>query len=192
MKYQAYFENISIAVTDELSAAKHTIHIAMAWFTDEHLFKILCDKAREGVIVKVLILNDVVNTQSGIGYTQLLLEGGLINLVGSRSELMHHKFCVIDNKTTITGSYNWTNAARQNNENIIVVKDNFNFANAFVNEYYKLYQKYVVKLKLTFPPYTNRINADLTDLKIVKTHSVPSTDLELALGIKLSKESLPF
>jgi hypothetical protein len=36
---------------------------------------------------------------------------------------MHHKFCVIDHRIVITGSYNWTNNAEKNDENIVIVED---------------------------------------------------------------------
>jgi phosphatidylserine/phosphatidylglycerophosphate/cardiolipin synthase-like enzyme len=32
--------------------------------------------------------------------------------------IMHHKFCVIDINTVISGSYNWTNKAQFNDESI--------------------------------------------------------------------------
>ena len=38
---------------------------------------------------------------------------------------MHNKFCVIDNQTVITGSYNWSsNAEFKNEENISIIRDN--------------------------------------------------------------------
>jgi len=36
---------------------------------------------------------------------------------------MHNKFCVIDSKTVVTGSYNWTKKAQSNYENITIIKD---------------------------------------------------------------------
>ena len=36
-------------------------------------------------------------------------------------QLMHHKFCVIDRSTVITGSYNWSFRAQENEENITVI-----------------------------------------------------------------------
>jgi phosphatidylserine/phosphatidylglycerophosphate/cardiolipin synthase-like enzyme len=37
---------------------------------------------------------------------------------------MHHKFAVVDGKTFLTGSYNWTRgAARDNEENLVVTDD---------------------------------------------------------------------
>ena len=38
---------------------------------------------------------------------------------------MHDKFCIIDNHTVITGSYNWSdNAEFKNEENITIETDN--------------------------------------------------------------------
>jgi phosphatidylserine/phosphatidylglycerophosphate/cardiolipin synthase-like enzyme len=37
---------------------------------------------------------------------------------------MHHKFAVFDARTLLTGSYNWTrSAAEDNRENVLVVDD---------------------------------------------------------------------
>jgi phosphatidylserine/phosphatidylglycerophosphate/cardiolipin synthase-like enzyme len=33
---------------------------------------------------------------------------------------MHHKFCIIDLKTVVHGSYNWTNKARWNKETVSI------------------------------------------------------------------------
>lgn len=36
---------------------------------------------------------------------------------------MHHKFCVIDGKTALLGSYNWSNNAKKNFENLLLLND---------------------------------------------------------------------
>lgn len=51
---------------------------------------------------------------------------------------MHNKFCVIDGKTVINGSYNWTYSATSNEENVNVVTDNKEFAEKFVLQFFKL------------------------------------------------------
>jgi hypothetical protein len=48
---------------------------------------------------------------------------------------MHNKFCIIDAETIITGSYNWTNKAQLNDENILVIKDNHELAQQFMQEF---------------------------------------------------------
>lgn len=58
---------------------------------------------------------------------------------GSRDEpTMHHKFCVIDRKTVITGSYNWSRKARRNDENITVVTDSIEFAAKYLETFENL------------------------------------------------------
>ena len=40
----------------------------------------------------------------------------------SRGDKLHHKFAVIDNKTVITGSFNWSpSAAHTNDETLLVI-----------------------------------------------------------------------
>ena len=40
----------------------------------------------------------------------------------AREDKLHHKFAVIDNKTVITGSFNWSPAAAHiNNETLLVI-----------------------------------------------------------------------
>jgi phosphatidylserine/phosphatidylglycerophosphate/cardiolipin synthase-like enzyme len=51
--------------------------------------------------------------------------------------LMHNKFCIIDLKTVIHGSYNWTNRARFNDETIEVVNSR-EVAEKFSDEFIKL------------------------------------------------------
>jgi phosphatidylserine/phosphatidylglycerophosphate/cardiolipin synthase-like enzyme len=50
---------------------------------------------------------------------------------------MHNKFCVIDLKTVISGSYNWTKKAQYNNESI-EVKHSRQLAEQYATEFIKL------------------------------------------------------
>ena len=44
---------------------------------------------------------------------------------------MHNKFCIIDGKKLITGSYNWTYAAEYNNKENIIISDDISLCNEF-------------------------------------------------------------
>ena len=51
-----------------------------------------------------------------------LLAGGAEVRFEDGPGLMHNKFCVIDGQVLITGSYNWTGAAEEkNDENVLVI-----------------------------------------------------------------------
>jgi phosphatidylserine/phosphatidylglycerophosphate/cardiolipin synthase-like enzyme len=64
------------------------------------------------------------------------------NLVGtanlSSGDVMHHKFGVIDKKTVIVGSQNWSSAANYTNDETLVVIEDDVVANQFTQEYSRL------------------------------------------------------
>ena len=114
------------SVIHRLEGARSEITTAVAWFTDRDIFEVLCKKAGAGVKVSIALVDDEVN---GAGSSRITATNNLGGRgghlpAGSRDEpLMHHKFCVIDRSTVITGSYNWTHKARSNDENVIVATE---------------------------------------------------------------------
>lgn len=60
-------------------------------------------------------------------------------------DLLHHKFAVLDRRTVITGSHNWSNAANEHNdETLLVIQDNSTVAAHFDREFDRLYQHAVL------------------------------------------------
>lgn len=47
----AYFKDIQKEILREILKSRSSIHIAVAWFTDQILFDALLDKINEGVII---------------------------------------------------------------------------------------------------------------------------------------------
>jgi hypothetical protein len=139
MQTQAYFEDIQLHILRELKKASISIHIAVAWFTDGEIFDLLCVKAEAGVKVELIITNDSINDRSGLDRERLRSFGGSMTLVGGKKSdgkaIMHNKFCVIDADTVITGSYNWSRQARQNDENITVISEAPDLAGQFIDEF---------------------------------------------------------
>ena len=143
MKTQAFFENIQQIISSELLKSKKSIYVAVAWFTDISLLKILEDKAKQGIKVKILFVADDINNQSGIGFSNLESLGGKVFPLDSNELLMHNKFCIIDNETVITGSYNWTNKAANNNlENVMLITGNFEVCEQYQNNFNKILSEY--------------------------------------------------
>ncbi|MBE7686044.1 DUF1669 domain-containing protein [Tenacibaculum piscium] len=104
MQTEAVFENIAERIAEELQKAEKTIYIAIAWFTNKELFDILKTKAQNNCTVFIIINDDEINNNSKINYNQLDICNLNIFKIND-TELMHNKFCIIDNKTIITGSY---------------------------------------------------------------------------------------
>jgi len=76
-----------------------------------------------GVEVKVYLDSSQINSQ--YSKARFFLNEGLQNIrFSSNSYLMHNKFAVIDGKIVLTGSYNWTaSASERNDENLLVIDD---------------------------------------------------------------------
>ena len=139
MKTQAFFENIQQIISSELLKSRKSIYVAVAWFTDVRLLQILEDKAKEGVKIKILFVADDINNQCDVDFSNLESLGGKIFPLSTNELLMHNKFCIIDNETVITGSYNWTNkAANSNLENIMLITGNFEVCEQYQNNFNKI------------------------------------------------------
>ena len=86
-----------------------------------------------------LILNDDEINRGGdtsLDFTEFLQAGGVLRWNDSK-QLMHDKFCIIDDRIVITGSYNWTNKAELNSE-----VENFFYDEEETTEFYNgLFEK---------------------------------------------------
>ena len=71
-------------------------------------------------------------------FNQLIKSGGSLWIAKQDIGFMHHKFCVIDDKIAITGSYNWTYYAETRNIENIVITDNPDIVNRFSTEFNRL------------------------------------------------------
>lgn len=116
---EVHFENIQAQLIEQIRSARYTIWIAVAWFTDPMLLEELIGKKSEGVNVRIVLLDDEINTARGVRLEDYF-ETRRVPKRGRYENIMHHKFCVIDLKTVVHGSYNWTVKAAWNQETISV------------------------------------------------------------------------
>lgn len=120
----AHFKGIENAIWLNLQKSSKHIKVAVAWFTNPLLFQTLLNQRRAGVSVEVILTNDSMNFKNpGVNFQHLIDAGGVVRIV-RLPKLMHHKFCIIDDRYLISGSYNWTKSAEINNlENVIISTD---------------------------------------------------------------------
>ena len=136
---EAYFTSIGVNIINNLKKAQSTVHVAMAWFTNDSLFESLLACARRGVKVELILLDDVINWQPyAPDFSQLIKEKALVYIAKRSIGFMHHKFCVIDDSLTITGSYNWTYYAESRNIENVIITDNEKIAKYYEQEFVRL------------------------------------------------------
>ena len=107
------------AIVAQLKAARQILRVCVFTITDDRIAKVLLERHRNGVDVRILSDNDKAwDKGSDI---KKFADAGIAVRVDTTSHHMHHKFALIDNHTVINGSYNWTrSAASSNNENVVV------------------------------------------------------------------------
>jgi len=121
-----------------VNGAETSISIMAFSFTSDELAEAVLDKARQGVIVQIVMDEQQAVSNQGGEYENLLQAGLDVRLDGNRGQ-MHHKVIIIDGDTVSFGSYNFSNSAeRRNDENVIIAHDP-ELAGAFVAEFDSIY-----------------------------------------------------
>lgn len=146
------FQNIQKEILHELFHAEKSIKLAVAWFTSDNLFQALLLKQKTGVKVELIINDDDINRNrhDSLDFSLLQNYGGIIHWI-PRGRLMHQKFCIIDERTVINGSYNWTNKAEYNNENISIYENEIEIVHDFNQEFKRLQNLTGVSFNKTIP-----------------------------------------
>ena len=129
-------------IIKELNSARSTVDIAMAWFTNKQLLSKVSELCDAGIKVRIILAKNDYNSSTAL--SEIKSKGAqVIYLQGSGYGMMHHKFCLIDGKRAITGSFNWTaNAVSNSSENAIFTSDKA-IINPLVTEFDKLLGKEV-------------------------------------------------
>ena len=187
----AYFERIPQTIIAQLQQARQSVVIAVAWFTDSFIFRELSALAGRGVSVELMIANDEANfRETGLDFEQLRRIGGRVHKAGKQKSkvFMHNKFCVIDGQTVITGSFNWSQSARQNHENIVVSTEADELAGQFLIEFRQLLDRYAPPGPTAVPD----LGKVLKRLDLIKTLIALDETESIAPHIhKLNEFSLP-
>lgn len=143
MKTEAIFENIAQRIIHELNQAQQSIYIAVAWFTNPDIFNTLLECVQKGIAVQLLLSDDKTNRRK-IDFMQLNQGKSASYFVGNSENLMHNKFCVIDENVVINGSYNWSIKAENfNHENIVITTGDTKLAKEFIEQFKYIRQTYV-------------------------------------------------
>lgn len=136
---QVHFQNIRISIIKEIEKANTSLKVAVYWFTNHELFDLLYHKQLNGIQCELIIHNDYINNrEAGLPFQKFIDAGGQFYFSDEENP-MHNKFCIIDNRVLINGSYNWTYYAEsKNRENILIIKDEKDVIKAFETEFSQL------------------------------------------------------
>lgn len=119
MQVSITYSDISEKIIGELKKAQSEVLLAVAWLTDEDIIREITHLAEAGVTVRIAISNVKENFKTLRPLKEFIRGKG--ELFVYTEKLLHHKFCVIDQNVILNGSYNWSYAAKGNEENIMIL-----------------------------------------------------------------------
>lgn len=124
MKSNLFYSEIEKKLLSNIKNTKKSLKIAVAWFTNPSLFSLINNLIDNNVEIELILSDEKLNFINEKINFQELIDKNVKIRISKSPKLMHNKFCIIDNKILITGSYNWTLKAEKNNlENIIISTD---------------------------------------------------------------------
>ncbi len=161
---QADWENSSNGTIGKfLSTSQQQVDLALFVFSEPTLGTILQAQSQKGVKVRGLIDRQFAYRNYSSALPLMGVDGNNpcqpptntvpgfqpLSTIGvptlPTGDLLHHKFAVLDRRTVITGSHNWSNAANErNDETVLVIQDNPIVAAHFDREFDRLYQPAVL------------------------------------------------
>lgn len=110
------------AVVGEIDRANRAIDVAVYSLTSGEIASALVRARERGVAVRVVL--DKNGQAVEASKTGLLSSGDVWVKTYSGDGLMHNRFAVVDGEAVITGSFDWTAAAEEKNqENLLVIRD---------------------------------------------------------------------
>lgn len=118
------------AIVAELKKARHEIMVQAYSFTCPDIAKALIDAKQRGV--RVTILLDKANEKETYSELKLLEQNGMMPYIDSHHAIAHNKIMIIDKRTVITGSFNFTRQAEHENaENLIILRHHPDLIDAY-------------------------------------------------------------
>lgn len=121
------------AIVREISKAKQEILVQAYSFTNKKIAKALVYAHKRGVKTEIIL--DKRNLLAKYSPADFTAHMGIPTYIDSAHVIAHNKIMVIDKETVITGSFNFTKAAEeQNAENLMILK-NKNLAKTYIDNW---------------------------------------------------------
>src|ERR1044071_6897683 len=106
-------ESCRNAIINEIKNAKRQLKICVFTISDDQISRAILDAHQRRVSVTIITDND--KTHDMGSDIDMLSKSGILVKMDMSSNHMHHKFMIADERSVITGSYNWTSSAARFN-----------------------------------------------------------------------------
>jgi phosphatidylserine/phosphatidylglycerophosphate/cardiolipin synthase-like enzyme len=108
-------------IIEEIRKAKKRLRVQVYMFTAKEIADAIIEAKKRGVDCEVIV--DRSQEKMAYGRLPVLKRAGVSILIDGEHETANNKVMLIDDRTIITGSYNYTKAAEEKNaENVLFIK----------------------------------------------------------------------
>ena len=138
----AYFspwDDVVAPIHKALMEARSSVYCSLYGITNRYLTDDLITLSRRGV--KVIVGLDKRQAHGRYDLHSELTNNGVSVIIKPKTALEHNKLCVIDGKTVIMGSYNWSYSAQKQDNSDIIIKNCPQMGRAFVDECKRIYSR---------------------------------------------------
>jgi phosphatidylserine/phosphatidylglycerophosphate/cardiolipin synthase-like enzyme len=124
------------AIINEINFAKESILVQAYSFTSEPISRALIDAYKRGVKVEIVL--DKSQRTENYSRVDAVAKASIPTFIDSKHAIAHNKIMILDGKTIITGSFNFTKGAEEKNaENLLIIKDQPELVRKYTDNYLK-------------------------------------------------------
>jgi len=131
-------DGVAARILDVLQSAQKSIYFMAFTFTRTDFTDVMVAKAQAGVTVQGVFEKRQI--AAGADQAWNALQGAGIDVrQDGNSFTMHHKVIIVDGQIVVTGSYNFTKAAEESNDENVLIIHNPEIAAAYMNEWKEIW-----------------------------------------------------
>lgn len=128
-----------------LRTCKQSLNVAIFSLTRDNFAKSLIEVFKRGVKVRVIADDECVKNYGSDIYT-LAANGIPCKTDNSAQFHMHNKYAIIDESVIVTGSFNWTTQAINNNQENLLFYEDKDLAKQYLSEFDKLWKEFTTTI----------------------------------------------
>lgn len=139
----AYFSPGTTCIQEvirQFDMARQTCDVCVFTITDDRITRAIIRAHDRGVKLRV-ITDDEKSHDLGSDIDQLRAIGIPCKMDEGQPAHMHHKFALFEGKRLMTGSFNWTRSASEQNEENLIVTSDLPLVAAFASRFEMLWQR---------------------------------------------------
>jgi phosphatidylserine/phosphatidylglycerophosphate/cardiolipin synthase-like enzyme len=137
--YFAPEDKVAAKIVARLKQAARTIDFMVYSFTDDDIGGVIRERAKGGVTVRGVF--EMTGSETQYSEYGKMKQAGLDVRQDGNPYLMHHKVFIVDGKTVIFGSFNFSKSANEVNDENLLIVDDLTLAAQFQDEFARVYEQ---------------------------------------------------